>query len=123
MTAEVIPNVKMETLRDVVTRNVKPGATVSTDELFSYGLLEGDGFKHGTVKHGQKEYSRYDYRTDAVHHTNTVEGFWKLFKNSIRSTHIHVSQKYMQKYLNEFVFRANHRNMQNAMFDLLVAAV
>lgn len=120
---EVIPNVKKPTLRDVVIRNVEPGSIVSTDELMSYGLLTGDGYKHGTVKHGEKDWAYYDYRHDAVHHTNTVESFWKLFKTSIRSTHIHVSQKYMHRYLAEFTFRANRRAMQNAMFDLLVASV
>jgi len=46
-----------------------------------------------------------------------------LFKNSIRSTHIHVSQKYMARYLSEFTFRANHRDRVNGMFDLLVGAL
>jgi transposase len=55
------------------------------------------------------------------YHTNSVESFWSLFKNSIRSTHIHVSPNYMQRYLDEFTFRSNHREMSNAMFDLLVA--
>jgi hypothetical protein len=41
----------------VVLANVEPGATVSTDELYSYGLLTGDGYKHGTVQHGRKEYA------------------------------------------------------------------
>ena len=29
----------------------------------------------------------------------------------------------MQRYLDEFTFRANHREMKNAMFDLLIASV
>lgn len=120
---EVIPNVKQVTLRGVVADNVTPGAIVSTDELYSYGLLDGDGYKHGAVKHGDREWSYYDYHHDAFHHTNGVESFWKLFKDSIRSTHIHVSQKYMHRYLSEFAFRSNHRVKRNAMFDLLVAAV
>jgi hypothetical protein len=41
----------------------------------------------------------------------------------VRSTHIHVSEKYMDRYLREFTFRANHRQMANAMFDLLISAV
>ena len=49
---EVVPNVKKATLRDVILRNVAAGSIVSTDELMSYGLLTGDGYKHGTVKHG-----------------------------------------------------------------------
>lgn len=123
MITEVIPNVKRDTLKGVVNRNVKPGSIVSTDELMSYGLLEGDGYVHGTVKHGVKEYARYDQQNDVTHHTNSVEGFWRLFKNSIKSTHIHVSDKHMQKYLGEFTFRANHREMVNGMFDLLIGAI
>lgn len=69
------------------------------------------------VKHSAYEYVRGE------HHTNNVENFWKLFKNSIRSTHIHVSAKYMDRYLQEFTFRSNHRQMSNAMFDLLISAV
>lgn len=123
LAAQVIPNVKKPTLREVVLNSVEPGSIVSTDELMSYGLLEGDGYKHGTVKHGAKEWAYYDYRHDAVHHVNGVENFWKLFKKSIASTHIHVSAKYMDRYLGEFVFRSNHRHRENAMFDLLVAAL
>lgn len=123
ITTEVIPDVKKETLRGVVTRNVEGGAIVSTDELVSYGLLEPDGYVHGVVKHGAKEFAYYDYRDGVTHHTNHVESFWKLFKHSVRSTHIHISGKYMDRYLREFTFRSNHRQMQNAMFDLLIGAV
>ena len=120
---KVISDVKKTTLRDAVLANVEPGSIVSTDELMSYGLLEGDGFKHGTVKHGAKEWAYYDYRHRAVHHTNHVESFWKLFKKSVASTHIHISPKYADLYLGEFAFRSNHRQMRNAMFDLLIAAL
>lgn len=123
LTTEVIPDVRKDTLRAVVTENVAPGSAVSTDELYSYGLLTGDGYRHGAVKHGAKEWAYYDYRTGETHHTNHVESFWKLFKASVRSTHIHVSAKYMDRYLNEFAFRSNHRQKRNAMFDLLIGAV
>jgi hypothetical protein len=89
----------------------------------SYGLLAGDGYKHGTVKHGEKEWSYYDYRHGATHHTNHVESFWRLFKRSIASTHIHISADHMSRYLGEFAFRSNHRGMVNGMFDLLIAAL
>ena len=57
-------------------------------------------------------------------HTRTRSSrFWRLFKVSIRSTHIHVSAKYMDRYLSEFSFRSNHRVLENAMFDLLIGAV
>jgi transposase len=121
MAAQVIPNVRMETLRDVVLKNVEAGSVVSTDELMSYGLLAGDGFIHGSVKHGAKEWSYYDYRTGETHSTNGIESFWHLFKYSVRSTHIHISAEKMPKYLGEFVFRSNHRQYGNLMFDLLLS--
>jgi transposase-like protein len=121
MHAQVIPDVKTGTLRSVILKHVQLGSTVSTDELGSYSLLGTTGYKQGRVKHSKMEWVRTD---DGVsHHVNHVESFWRLFKNSVRSTHIHVSPKYMDRYLKEFTFRANHREMQNAMFDLLVAAV
>jgi transposase len=123
MAAEVVPDIKKATLRSVTLENVEPGSTISTDELVSYGLLTGDGYQHGVVNHGAKEFAYYDYRHGATHHTNTVEGFWRLFKASVRSTHIHISSKYMQRYLDEFTFRASHRKMVNGMFDLLIAAI
>ncbi|MFC4725964.1 IS1595 family transposase [Glycocaulis abyssi] len=123
MRAVVIPNVKKETLRGVVMQQVAKGATVSTDELMSYGLLSDDGYKHGRVKHSAKDWAHYDYRTGETHHTNHVESFWRLFKKSIAGTHIHISQKHAKRYLDEFTFRSNHRAMGNAMFDLLIAAV
>ena len=75
------------------------------------------------MRHDAKEYAYYDYRVGVMHHANHVENFWHLFKASVRSTHIHVSAKYMDRYLSEFTFRANHREMKNAMFDLLIGAV
>ena len=123
LATEIVPDIKKATLREVTLQNVEPGSTVSTDELMSYGLLTGDGYQHGVVKHGAEEYAYYDYRHGATHHTNTVESFWKLFKASVRSTHIHVSSKHMQKYLDEFTFRSSHRQMVNGMFDLLIAAI
>lgn len=121
--AEVIPNLKKDTLRNVVLENVAEGSTVSTDELYSYNLLTGDGYSHGRVSHGKGEYAVYDYRRDETLHVNTVEGFWRLFKASVRSTHIQISGKHMQRYLSEFTFRANNRHRVNGMFDLPVGAL
>ncbi|MVW57721.1 IS1595 family transposase [Sphingomonas sp. MAH-6] len=123
LVTRIIPDVKKPTLRAVVNENVEKGSVVSTDELMSYGLLEGDGYVHGSVKHAAKEWSRYDYRQGVTHSTNAVEGFWRLFKASVRSTHVQISSKHMARYLDEFTFRANHRERMNAMFDLMVAAL
>ncbi len=58
-----------------------------------------------------------------THHVNSVEAFWRLFKKAVASTLIRVSATYMKRYLGEFTFRSNHRQMENTMFDLLVEAV
>ncbi len=117
METKIIPNIKTATLREAVFGTVEPGSRVSTDELLSYNLLAGAGFDHETVRHGRKEYARGET------HVNSFEGFWKIFKDSINSTHIHISPKHMDRYLGEFSFRSNHRQMRNAMFDLLIAAL
>lgn len=123
MVATVIPDVKLKTLKAETLKRVEKGATVSTDELMSYGLLAKEGYTHVAVKHGAKEWSVYDYKTREVHHTNNVENFWRHLKNSIRSTHIHVSAKHMPTYLAEFTFRANHRERGNEMMNVLLRAV
>lgn len=119
----VIPDIRQKTLREVVLENVEPGSVVSTDELVSYGLLAGDGFVHGAVKHAAKEWTYYDYRTRETHSTNSVESFWKLFKYSVRSTHIHLSREKLPLYLAEFCYRSNHRQFGNLMFDALLESL
>jgi transposase len=114
---EVIPNVKTTTIKPVVLETVEPGTTISTDELRSYNLVKDHGYVHGVVNHSKEEYVR------GIHHVNGVESFWNIFKTSVKSTHIHVSEKHMQRYLGEFTFRANHREKANLMFDLVVGAV
>jgi transposase len=121
--AQAIPDVTTKTLRGVVHKNIERGSAVSTDEFTAYSLLRRDGYDHRGVNHSKKQWRKYNYRRGEYHHTNSVEGFWRLFKNSVRSTHIHVSEKYMDRYLKEFTFRSNHRQMTNAMFDLLISAV
>jgi hypothetical protein len=90
--------------------------------LYSCGLLEREGYTHVAVKHGKKEWAIFDYRTQQLHHTNSVESFWRQFKHSVRGTQTSISQKHMKHYLDEFTFRANHRDEVNLMFDRVVAA-
>jgi len=120
---KVVPNAKSAGLRKLLEKNVSRDAQITTDEFGGYNLLKREGWKHERVNHSAKEYVYVDAKTGVSHHTNTIESFWGLFKKSIASTHIHVSRKYMQRYLDEFTFRSNHREMRNAMFDLLIGAV
>jgi transposase-like protein len=121
MIAEVIPNTRHQTLRNVAERNVELGSEVSTDELISYNLLKGAGYTHGAVKRGAKPWAETE--GGVRFSTNSVEGFWRLFKAPVRSTHIHISGKHMERYLGEFTFRSDHRHMENAMLDLLIGVL
>ena len=44
--------------------------------------------RDGAMSHGRKEYAHYDYRSGETFHVNTAEGFWRLFKASIRSARV-----------------------------------
>lgn len=116
----VVENASTKSLRGMIENSVERGSHVSTDEWRAYDLLSREGYQHGRVNHSKKQWARED-NWGVMVSTNNVESFWKLFKNSIRSTHISVSQKHMGKYLAEFTFRANHRDEVNLMFDRLIA--
>jgi transposase len=64
-----------------------------------------------------------DHQTGTRFSTNGTEPFWNLFKDSVNGAHIHISSKHLDRYLGEFSFRSNFRQMKNAMFDLMIAAL
>jgi hypothetical protein len=64
-----------------------------------------------------------DHATGTTFSTNATESFWRLFKNSVDSTHIHISAKHLDRYLGEFAFRSKFRQLRTTMSDLLVAAL
>lgn len=75
---------------------------LATDEHHGYMHLS-DQFNHGHVKHSGKQYV-----VGAIH-TNTIEGFWSLFKRSIVGSYHKVSKKYLPLYIAEAQFRYNNR--------------
>jgi transposase len=115
--AKVVENVKAKTIMPLIRENVQIGANVMTDEFCIYKGSTKAGYKHDTVNHGAEEYVRGDV------HTNTIEGFWSQLKRGIDGTHHSVSGKYLQKYVDEFAFRYNHRNDLKHLFDLLLGQI
>jgi len=105
-----VPDAKAATLVPIIRMRVLPNSTIHTDELFSYNTLGRMGYHHKCVPHGSKVYVIGDV------HTNTVDGFWSLLKRGINGVYHAVSSKYLQLYLNEYVFRYNHRNDETPMF-------
>ncbi len=88
---------------------------LATDEHRGY-LALGDYFPHQTVKHSAKQYV-----VGAIH-TNTIEGFWSLFKRSIVGSYHKVSAKYLPLYIAEAQFRYNNRHNPD-IFGLAIAGL
>jgi hypothetical protein len=61
-----------------------------------------------TIPHGSVDHSRHQYVIGAIH-TNTIEGFWSIFKRGVVGTFHKMSRKYMPLYVAEFQFRYNNR--------------
>ena len=87
----VVPDASTASIRPIVEEVVEKVSIASTDEWNGYNLLKNASYEHGGVDHSREEWAWYDRRYGAMHHTNSTESFWNLFKNSIKSTHNHVS--------------------------------
>jgi transposase-like protein len=114
VTAHVVPRAfQDEAFRHIETR-VLPESTIYTDEAPTYSALGAKGYEHKRIHHAQRVYVSGDV------HTQTIEGFWSLVKRGIGGTHHAVSAKYLQGYLNEYVWRYNHRDDGRAQFASLL---
>lgn len=91
-----------KTLSSFVNANVKKGSTLSTDEWRGYNGLSAK-FSRLVVEHGAGQY------VVGEAHTNTLEGFWSLFKRGIVGQYHQISVKHLDKYVDEFCFRYNNR--------------
>ena len=112
--AYVVPSIQASTLTPHFQRHVQPGSTLYTDEGKTYRGLRKAGGTHHQIKHNERVYVSGDV------HTQTIDGFWSLVKRGISGTHHAVSPKWLQGYLNEYVWRYNHRDDPRAMFALLL---
>ena len=88
------------------------GTEIQTDESRIYHRVKRE-YAHRFINHSKEEYSVNGIST------NTIEGFWSQMKRSIDGTYHCVSPKYLQLYVNEFVFRYNVR--QDAVYPHLLA--
>lgn len=91
------------TVGAVLKENAKPESRLHTDEASFYFGPGLDFAKHETVKHGASEYARDDVTT------NTVEGFFSIFKRGMVGTYQHCGEQHLQRYLHEFDFRYSNR--------------
>ena len=98
-----VADVTAKTLKPILVDAIAKDTHFRTDQSPVYTEI-GTGFaSHATVNHSIKEYVRGDA------HTNTVEGYFSIFKRGIYGVYHHVSEQHLKRYLCEFDFRYNER--------------
>jgi transposase-like protein len=111
---ERIPDTRRATLHDFINRTVKDEAeAIYTDELASYLGIADANTRHETVNHSAEEWVVGDV------HTNSIEGVWSLFKRSIIGAFHKVSDKHLDRYLEELEWRYSNRDNDHIFVDTL----
>jgi transposase-like protein len=87
----------------IVLANVKAETDVMTDEGRQYKRLKKHFASHEAVNHAKEEYVRGNV------HTNTIEGFYSIFKRSMKGVYQHCGERHLHRYLAEFDFRYSNR--------------
>lgn len=95
--------VTAKNVREVLVTNADRKSRLHTDESSLYPETGREFAAHETVHHAAKEYARGDVTT------NTVEGFFGIFKRGMNGVYQHCGEQHLQRYLNEFSFRYNNR--------------
>jgi transposase-like protein len=88
----------------VVRDNIKREARLHTDEATHYREVGAEFAAHETVNRGNEEYVRGDVTT------NTVEGYFSIFKRGMKGVYQHCGEKHLHRYLAEFDFRYSNRS-------------
>lgn len=103
--AHHVKSAGVRVLMPIIENTIEAKTTIYSDEARVYKTLNRRGYSHTTVNHSQLEYVR------GTAHTNTIEGFWSQLKRSIDGTYHAISPKYLQSYINQFVFQYNFRDV------------
>jgi len=111
--ARAIPTTGRKILVGVIKDRVDKRARVMTDEYAAYKSIDKE-YDHEAVNHSKEEWVRGDV------YTNGVENAWSLFKRSIVGSFHHVSEKHIDRYLNEFDWRFNNRNNPHLFRDTMI---
>jgi transposase len=99
----IIPSRSGPAMVDEIHKRVLPSSMIFTDEWTLYTHVGRKFKRHRRIKHQAHVY------VDGDTHTNTIEGFFGLFKNGIRGVYHSVSAKFLQTYVDEYAFRYNRR--------------
>lgn len=97
-------------VRDILVQNVKRDSELNTDESKLYTSVGEEYLSHYTVTHSRHQYVHP--QTGA--HSNSIEGYFGIFKRGMKGVYQHCAEKHLQSYLNEFDFRYNTRKISDA---------
>jgi transposase-like protein len=101
-----LTNVK--TLLPILQNSVRQETILMTDEARQYIKIGKEFKQHGVVVHSKKEYVR-----DSTH-TNTIEGFFSIFKRGMKGVYQHCKSNHLKRYLCEFDFRYNTKDITDS---------
>lgn len=104
----VIDDVNAKTLMPLVMQNVAREARVMTDEHSGYRDVSKFFAAHGTTSHGRGEYVNPEDRSI---HSNTVEGYFSIFKRGMKGVYQQCGEQHLHRYLAEYEFRYNNRSV------------
>jgi hypothetical protein len=99
-----VDEINARTIRKALFENIVLDSRLHTDEALHYRVAGKEFAAHERVNHGEKEYARGDVTT------NTVEGFFSIFKRGMIGIYQHCGEQHLQRYLDEFDFRYSHRS-------------
>jgi len=102
-----MPMVTGKNVRDVLVRKANTASRLHTDESRLYIAVGAEFTQHESVNHSAKEYARG--KGDDLVTTNSVEGFFGIFKRGMVGVYQHCSEQHLQRYLDEFSFRYSNR--------------
>lgn len=102
----VVDDVKAATLAPIIRENLAREARLMTDEAWQYKLVGREFAAHGVVEHQRREYVS---KANPEMHTNTIEGFFSVFKRGMKGVYQHCAHNHLHRYLAEFDFRYNNR--------------
>ncbi|MCD4792432.1 MAG: IS1595 family transposase [Bacteroidales bacterium] len=110
--AQVMNKTSFTEIKKLVKKYIDmPDSVLLTDEFKAYTRFDAI-MKHVAIDHNKT----YSYRGL---NTNMIESFWEIVKRGIHGQYHHVSDKYLQKYLDEFCFKFNNRKKDD-MFETLI---
>ncbi len=102
----LIDEVTAKTIVPILKENIAKEARVLTDDAGQYTYLKDDFADHGFTRHSKGEYVS---PVDPSIHTNTVEGFFSIFKRGMKGVYQHCGKQHLHRYLAEFDFRYSNR--------------